>query len=289
MARIKYVSGIGTEYDLSSFPVRLKQKTSGIMRYAWVPLVTAKVLGTEVDSFGKEPAQYEMTVDFKGDAKTRAQKAQEFYEITEKDVRARRNDRRSKPGRLYYNDAYIECFVISSEPVVYENNVRKIGKSFVVYAPYPFWIEEKTYSLQKFESAAADTYLDLAYDLPYDLSSKRNGVRNITNDNFDEAEFRMNIYGPATNPSITIDGAIHRVNTVLQDGEYLEIISKDEQITRVTAAGKRINEVNKRAFKTDKANDVFKKIPPGTVNVSWSGGYKADITILGERSEPRWT
>lgn len=289
MARIKYVSGIGTEYDLSSFHVRLRQKTAGFMHYEWTPLVTEKVLGVEVDSFGKDPAQYEMTVDFKGDARTRAQKAQEFYEVTEKDVRARMKDRRSKPGRLYYNDSYIECFITASEPVTYENSVRKVGKKFTVYAPYPFWLEEKTYILQKFETSMQEAFLDFEYDFLYDLSSERNGVRAITNDNFDEAEFRITIYGPATNPSVTIDGATHRVNTVIQDGEYLEIISKDGQVTRVTASGKRINEVNKRAFKDDKANDVFKKIPPGTVNVSWSGEYKADITILGERSEPRWS
>lgn len=288
MAKIRYVSGIGTEFDLTAFPVRLRQKTAGIMRYEWTPIITSKVLGAEVDSFGKEPAQYEMTVDFKGDQRTRATKAQEFYEITEKDVRARRADRNSKPGKLYYNDAYIECFIIASEPVTYENNVRKIGKTFTVYAPYPFWIEEKTYSLQKFDVASDETYLDLEYDLAYDLSSNKNGVKNITNDNFDESEFRMIIYGPATNPSISIGGAIHRVNTTLVDREYLEINSKDMMITRVTESGRRINEVNKRAFKGDSANDVFKKIPAGTVSVAWSGEYKAEITILGERSEPRW-
>lgn len=289
MAKIKYVSGIGTEIDLSAHPVRLRQKTAGLMRYAWTPTVTEKVLGVEVNSFSKEPMQYEMTVDFKGDRSTRARLAQEFYEVTEKDVLARRKDKYSKPGKLYYNDAYIECFVISSEPVTYENNVRKIGKTFVVYAPYPFWLEEKSYNLHKFSSGSSGEYLDLPYDLSYDLASLDNGSRNIANENFDEAEFRLIINGPATNPMITIGGSIHKVNTTLLSGEYLEIESKDETITKVTSSGSRVNEVNKRAYKGDSANDVFKKIPAGTVNVSWSGEFKAELTILGERSEPRWS
>lgn len=289
MAKIRYVSGIGTEFDLTAFPVRLRQKTAGIMRYAWAPMVTSKNLGVEVDSFSKEPMQYEMTVDFKGDAKTRAKYAQEFYEITEKDVRTRRTDRSSVPGKLYYNDAYIECFVISSEPVTYENNVRKIGKTFSVYAPYPFWIEEKTYSLQKFEAVDTQEWLDHEYDTEYDLSSERNGSKTILNENFDDSEFRMIIYGPASNPSVTVGDCTHRVNTTLSAGEYLEIVSKDMLITKVTAAGRRVNEVNKRAFKGDDQNDVFKKIPAGSVKVAWSGEFKVDITILGERSEPRWS
>lgn len=120
------------------------------------------------------------------------------------------------------------------------------------------------------------------YDLEYGVQT---GGRNITNDTFTGNAFRILIYGAVINPTITIGGHAYTVNGAVGEGETLTIDSMTKTITLTTANGTKINYFDKR----DRQNYIFQPIQPGQNAVTWSGDFGFELTVIEERSEPKWT
>ena len=96
----------------------------------------------------------------------------------------------------------------------------------------------------------------------------------------------ITVYGPCTNPRITIGGNIYEVKTKLDTGEYLLIDSRAGTIYRVRVNGIKVNEFDSR---NTEEGSVFKKIQPGYNLISWDGTFGFDLLLYVERSEPEWT
>lgn len=94
----------------------------------------------------------------------------------------------------------------------------------------------------------------------------------------------MTIYGPVVDPIINIGNYPYKVDTTVEENEYLTIDGTKNTVERTLADGTIINEYNKRSFE----NSVFRPIPPGNNSVLWSGDFGWDITLYQERSEPKW-
>lgn len=263
---------------LTQYPVRLKQKTAGIYSYEWEVDATELGTGSRVNAFEKKAKEYEMTVDFSGARGSRAELLQEFYELVDYDVIHK------SPGRLYVGEQYVEGYVIASESQNYEDRYRTVGKICTFYVPYPFWMEEKTYSFPIQDKETESDFLDFPYDFPYDFTIQGTGLV-LQNEHYIESGFRMIIYGPCVNPYVTIGGHLYRVNTTVDSREYLVIETKNNLVYRVKNTGERVNEFNNR----EKSESVFEKIPPGQQTVSWPGTFGWDITLYNERSEPKWS
>lgn len=120
------------------------------------------------------------------------------------------------------------------------------------------------------------------YDLEYGVQT---GGRNITNDTFTGNAFRILIYGAVINPTVTIGGHAYTVNGAVGEGETLTIDSMTKTITLTTANGTKINYFDKR----DRQNYIFQPIQPGQNAVTWSGDFGFELTVIEERSEPKWT
>lgn len=273
---LKYRSGsTGEEIELSSENIRAHIKTAGLYDYEWEVNETATKLGSLINSFGKKPKKYDITLDFKGNKSERAAAAERFNRITETDVINK------TIGRLTLNGYYIGCYIIASE---HENSgmPRTVRKQASAYAPYPFWIAENTYT---FHSYGVSSSNNKRYPgrYPYRYA---NGMNNtyIQNPHFTDANFSLVIYGPVTNPMVSIGGQNYLVNIVLEEGERLEIDSRTETVTKVMAKGERVNAFHNR----EKGKTFFRKIPPGRQPVIWTGKFDWDLEIYEERSEPKW-
>lgn len=120
------------------------------------------------------------------------------------------------------------------------------------------------------------------YDLEYGVQT---GGRNITNDTFTGNAFRILIYGAVINPTVIIGGHAYTVNGAVGEGETLTIDSMTKTITLTTANGTKINYFDKR----DRQNYIFQPIQPGQNAVTWSGDFGFELTVIEERSEPKWT
>ena len=99
------------------------------------------------------------------------------------------------------------------------------------------------------------------------------------------ANFRLIIYGYASNPTLHIGGHEYSVNVEVDDGEYLTIDSVAKTIFLTRNNGEKVNCFNLR----NKDSYIFEKIPAGDNAItSPNDQIYFDITLLDERSEPKW-
>ena len=116
----------------------IKIKETKLHSYSWQPVVYAQKYGATINSFKKDPVEFEIELRISGTDYKKKETAMQLYDIFEYDIESK------TPGKLYFDEYYIECYAISSETVPGEYfDVKKI---FKVYCPYPFWVKEHTYS-----------------------------------------------------------------------------------------------------------------------------------------------
>lgn len=201
-----------------------------------------------------------------------------LFEVVEKDVLA------MKHGQVILGDYHMDCFVTKSAKKDYLTNNRLLKLTLTLTTDRPYWVRETTvpYGVVD-DDAAAQTFLDYAMDFPVDYYSDA-AVKPITNTGFVASNFRLVIYGACTNPSVIIADHIYQVNCTVNENEYLTIDSSAKTIFLTAEDGTTTNVFNDR----ERSSYVFEKIPAGQSVVSWSGEFAFDITLLEERSEPKW-
>lgn len=125
---------------------------------------------------------------------------------------------------------------------------------------------------------------DYPHGYSYDYA---NGAQNtmLLNEGIADADFEITIYGACVNPMIVIGGHAYSVDTEILTGEYLKINSKEKKVYKVKYDGEVVNQFDFR----NREYYIFKKISAGANNVAWSGMFGFDVTLLEERSEPKWT
>lgn len=270
---IKYVNSKGEAITLNEGRIRLKDAV--FADYEWSYEIKKRRFGAEVTRFTKAEKIYNLTFALKGTETQKKEKLEEFYRIVEYDVVS------NKPGKLYKNEEYVNCFIVASKTVPQKFYCEKTVK---VLCPYPLWNKEKKSSYPIFDGNESNNFLNFPFNFPFNFTSGQKGISVLENDHYTDANFKVTIYGPAVNPVINIGGYPYEVNTTVEANEYLVIDSTKNTVTRTLTDGTTVDEYNSRSFE----NSVFRPIPPGNNSVLWSGDFGWDITLYQERSEPKW-
>lgn len=186
-------------------------------------------------------------------------------------------------GYLLKNDYKLYCFFYGSKKNDYLIADRYMKLEFSVLCDVKNWIKEKNYSFYKGKTEQINNTRDYQYDYPYDyyvdLSSGT-----IENDGVSNCDFNLVIFGPCINPMVTIDNHIYSANIELLNSERLVINSKEKKIYKLKKDGTKINAFNSQ-------NDyyyIFESIKSGIHNLSWSGDFGFNLTLVIERSELEW-
>lgn len=201
-----------------------------------------------------------------------------LFEVFEKDVVAQ------KHGKLYIGDYYLQCYVTGSKKTDYLIHKSYMVVTLTVETDLPSWIKEIT-TTHDVDSVSTDEFLDFPHDFLYDF---KNGFVNtdINNTNFVPSNFILTIFGAITNPTLFIGGHQYTVNVPILQGEYLTIDSVNKTIVLTKEDGEQVNCFNDRY----RDSYIFEKIPCGASEVTTAHkGIKFTITLLEERSEPKWT
>lgn len=281
MTEIKYQCSNGNEYNLIGD--RMRATDGNLHKYKWEKDVTEIENGENLKKFKKEPITYSVTLSFRGKLEDRKQLLDDLTNDFEYDVIAR------KPGTFFFGEHYIKGYVIESETKVSEIKNTWSQKTIQIYCPYPFWINEQKISIKPIsESEESTDNNSYPYTYPYTYGSPSK-TTSINIDHYAASDFRMIVYGPTANVSITINGHIYHVEYPLESGEYMVIDSRsflppDERIYVVRQNGERVNVFNYR----DPVYSIFEKIPAGDITIDYSRKYGIDLIIFKERSEPKW-
>lgn len=131
--------------------------------------------------------------------------------------------------------------------------------------------------------SADKSVIYLANDFQILQTSEVSPHRYILNDNYVPSDAIIKIYGPTQAPSLMIgDNQYGAENITLDDGEFLEINTKDETIQHYLDSEGWVNVFNHRL------DDTFEKIEVGTSEITWQGNLRVDIQLLNSRSDPKW-
>lgn len=200
-----------------------------------------------------------------------------IFEVSEKDVLA------NKHGKIKIGNYYLRCFITGSKKTEYLIHKSYMLVELTVTTDFPAWIRETKTSFGT-QSGDSEGFLDFFFDFPFDF---KNGLVNneINNTDFVASNFIITIYGYVSNPTLYIAGHEYTVNVDVEAGEYLTIDSVNKEIKLTKNDGTVVNCFNNR----NRDSYIFEKIPSGVNEImSPSQNITFDITLLEERSEPKW-
>lgn len=205
--------------------------------------------------------------------------ANKITEVTEKDILTQNT------GKLIIGEYYLKCYITASKKSKY-NKIKGFSHiTLQISANDPVWTRENSYQFLKGGGIEGGTNLDYPHNLPYDFAPA-SALRNIENPAFADSDFKLIIYGPVTDPEITIKNHLYSVTGTVNENEHLIIDSKEKTVDLVDKNGEKNNWFSKR----NKESYIFKKIPAGNISVNWDATiFGFDIVIYEERSEPKWT
>ena len=201
-----------------------------------------------------------------------------LFEVFEKDVLAK------KHGKIQIGDYYLRCYITGSKKTEYLIHKHYMLVSLIVQTDLPEWIKETTTS-HIMETEGVGAYLDYSYDYPHDFKNQFSNAI-VENESFVASDFIMTIFGEVSHPTIFIGNNKYSVNVVVEVGDYLTIDSTNKTIVLSKENGEQINCFSKR----DRDSYIFEKIPQGSsIVTSANGDLQFQLTLLEERSEPKWT
>ena len=155
------------------------------------------------------------------------------------------------------------------------------------------WRKGHTVAFEQLTATAGDgEFLDLPYDLPYDLGVPST-MRYVDVGEWGAAPLRFTVYGPCVNPAVRIDGNWYRVDVTVPDGGYLVVdpLATPRSVTLVAADGSTTDAFAKarRGNGLGSGEYVFQPASPGVHEVEWDRSFGFDLTWYEEEGEPPWS
>lgn len=196
------------------------------------------------------------------------------------------------PGRFVTANGYeLECFVVGHSFTKYLLRPGYLRDDATVQPTDGAWVRGESHSYApKLDDPNQGEFLDLPYDLPYDLSSPPKAMGITVEATGEDAPFLLRIFGPAVNPYIKVAGNAYGAKATLAEGDRLEIDGRAKTVTLITAAGDSIDAFDQRTRGSKGSGSyVFERVPRGVSSLEWDGSFGFDLITYDERSTPPWS
>ena len=311
MVNLKYKTASSSdvyEFQATRF---VKTRSANFHEYSWNPDVFQLDYGAQVKNFLKDPITYSATLEVRGSVDQRRAWLDGFHLDCDLDIMNK------TPGKLYWGDMYIDCYILSTSTEPNEGNVTT-SNEIGIYCPYPSWIYPVTYARSVYEKEQVEALLT-SFRLDF---HDDNGEVVITDSHAIDAPFRpikadfrafMISNSALTGPWIDIhaDGDDNPVEiefpSLALNNEYALIVDsraghKTAQKVLVRAAWGWPNQIPSIDWTTlqnvynlrDEYSRPFKTLNfDSTPSFDFSDSYGSApahtiLTIFYERSEPTW-
>ncbi len=279
---ITYVNSDGVTFNLREIG-GLRLKSASFHKYAWNNEATEFKYGELLKTFTKSAQMYQLEFAVEGTPEERKEILNDFHDATEHDIML------EQEGQLIIDDYYTSCYIIDSDTQAPDNQSNRTTNIVTAYCPYPFWLKETQYSIT---STGEDSLID-AIDFPFDLATDlgvTGFVQSITVDTTIPLDFRMEIAGPVTNPTINVNGHIYEVDVVVGTGSTLVISSlekndSEKAVKIVYPSGNSISVFNYR----NRDSYIFEPIVGEDISISCEQNMSFDLYLIERRSEVPWT
>jgi hypothetical protein len=266
MLKLKYTNHYGEEIQFGENNLFINE--SDIHDYEW----EYDVVNKKVVNFNNPTMKYTMEVFATGEERNNI--ANHLFEVINKDVLE------NEVGFITIGDYYLEGYFVAKANSKYSSG--KIIKMTLNYVATKQWIKKTKYSFMP-DQTTTEGDLDYPHDFPHDLKGTQIN-KQIINDGYMPCDFEIVFFGEQETPTITINGHDYQVFTHINANEYLVVNSLDKKIYKVLNDGTRENVFNRR----NKESYIFEKIAVGKATVIRDTDSRLDITLIEQRSEPKW-
>lgn len=251
--------------------------------FEWDYTITNRLngMGGSAADFGRYPRTFDLELRMRGMSHQEfINQVNRLHDVTEADIIA------NAPGRLYVDDQYLICYLaVAGDAPKHLKNANFLTRSITVLAVEPYWCTPVTVTINPSTDQPTNENgkkFNLKYSYRYGT-----GLSGATliNSHYAAAPAVIQIFGPASNPAITIEGVTYGVDVILTATDRLVIDQVTHRIYTVSETGLQTSVFNAR----NKEFDIFTPIPVGSHNIIYSGDFTLQVTMIQQRSELRWT
>ena len=276
MHRLSYVSGTGGAEACLDCRSALAGTAAGIRGREW----DYSIGYMSLSGVTRAARECSLSVSF-----MRLASADELRRLADRDVAM------ATPGTLAIDGWSQRAYITAADPSSI-SRAHMAAKLTVVLLD-GVWRKGHTIAFEQLTATSGDgEFLDLPYDLPYDLGVPSTR-RYVDVGEWGAAPLRFVVYGPCVNPAVRIDGNWYRVDVTVPDGGYLVVdpIATPRSVTLVAADGSTTDAFAKarRGNGSGSGEYIFQPASPGVHEVEWDRSFGFDLTWYEEEGEPPWS
>lgn len=273
MRRLRYVSGTGSMAVEMDGPSTYSGTAAGIRGREW-----AYSIGYRSLAGASRPArECSLSVAFAD-----GREADHMRRLADRDML------NGTPGRLVADGWEQRCYISKSDVAAVFGGFHSAELTVVLLDGV--WRRGHTLSFERSASAEGGDFLDLPYDLPYDLGP-RSASGLFSSSEWGEHPVRLVVHGPCANPAVRIDGNVHRVDVAVYEGCRLVVDPLARTVSVVDRAGGEFDvfPAAHRGEGLGSGEYIFEPAGPGRHEVGWDGSFRFDLTWYEEEGEPPWS
>lgn len=273
MSRLAYISARREAVNLDG-DLAWSDTATGIRGREWTHSIGRRgITGISLDA-----AKGELDTAF-----VDASEADRLRRMADKDLRAR------TPGTLVVDEKWARpCYVVGSKPSDVFDSLHREKLTLALLGSG--WKRSRLHSFPVREEQASEGGYDFAHDWGLDFM-RGPAPRFLDGGDLGESDFRLVVYGPATNPAVTIAGNVYALKLDIPAGGHAIVDSTDCTIVSVAPGGAVSNAFGAGIRGAGKGGGryIFQPIPEGVSDVAASGAFGFDLTVYETESEPPWS
>lgn len=272
MHSLRYISG-GESVSLDG-PVTFAGTAAGIRGRSWAYSIGYRSLA----GVSRPARECSLSVAFAD-----AAEADRLRRLADRDMRD------GTPGRLDAEGWEQRCYIVKSEVGAVFGGYHSAELTVVLLDGV--WRRGHELSFERRSSAeVGGDYLDLPFDLPYDLGP-RSASDLFSTSEWGACPVRLVVHGPCANPAVRIDGNVYRVDAAVYEGCRLVVDPLARTVSIVDRDGREFDvfPAAHRGEGLGSGEYIFEPAGPGRHKVDWDGSFRFELAWYEEEGEPPWS
>ena len=282
MIELVYENNRGQKINLTQLPYWTNVEP--IMDYSWDYTKREKRRGGIVAGFTKNISEKSLVLHIMGHSKSvRDNAIDEFNSVIESDIYD------GVPGKIWCGNWYTYGYIVASQNEKWQYDAPVMKKTITLVREQDSWYRQtvkKSYEGDAYtpDAESWDKGYEPSYDYKFDYMTDFESSVQLTNPDVLPSNFILAIQGEAQQPEIHIGDNVIQFNYDVPEGAVLEV----NAVTKTTVVHMP-DGVDMNVFGARNADYyIFERIPSGRSAVTWNGTFNWEITLIEERSEPRW-
>ena len=282
MIELIYENNRGQRINLTQLPYWVNVEP--IFDYEWDYTKREKRRSTIVAGFTKNISSRSLILHIMSHSKTvRDTAIDEFNSVIESDIYD------GKAGKIWCGDWYTYGYIVASDNKKWQYDAPVIEKTITLVREQDSWfrqIVKKSYEGDAYTPTPESwtKNYEPSYDYSYDYMTDFDTSVQLNNPDSLPSNFILLIQGYANQPEIHIGDNVIQFNVEIPEGAVLEVNAITKKTIMHMPDGTDMNVFGAR----NADYYIFDRIPSGKSVVTWNGAFTWEITLIEERSEPRW-